>query len=177
MPLIYRCKSVSRDAQGIHLQCIGGVHYNALVVDNEEFWKENDTIERIPIEEREHILWSDETDLFLPQESREVVDEGDRVEENVDVSKEDESLYLDVLMASVVHESCIHTCPDQMRFKVKVGEKSYCGSWDTGAMICLVARCVVEELNREGLVIVSRQVKVKIVGIGEGIVKAGEEVR
>src|SRR5215470_7121162 len=57
------------------------------------------------------------------------------------------------------------------------GEKSYCGSWDTGAMICLVARWVVEELNREGLVIASRQVKVKIVGIGEGIVKAGEEVR
>src|SRR5215469_1782360 len=79
-------------------------------------------------------------------------------------------------MASVVHESCMHTCHNQMRFKVKVGEKSYCGSWDTGAMICLVARWVVEELNREGLVIASRQVKVKIVGIGEGIVKEGEEM-
>src|SRR5215469_4955165 len=52
MPLIYRCKTVSKDAQGIHLQCIGGVHYNALVADNEELWKENDTIKRVPIEER-----------------------------------------------------------------------------------------------------------------------------
>src|SRR5215469_3632636 len=110
------------------------------------------------------MMLSDGTDFTLLHESRGVVEEGDSVEENADVSGEDEPLYLDVLMASVVHESCMHTCPDQMRFKVKVGEKSYCGSWDTGAMICLVARWVVEELSREGLVIASRQVKVKIVG-------------
>ena len=146
-PIIYKDERVNESALGLHVQCLGGVHYNWVI--------EKKTYER----KYENV--------------NEKEDETDCEKETMDVSlREMEQIRM---AEPIVY--CSHGRNGNMEVKVGVKDMVYCGLIDTGAQVSLVNKNVIEELEREGVKFRKKQVKIRIHGIGKGELFAWEEVQ
>src|SRR5215469_2877268 len=152
LPLTYRGENVVRNAPRIALQCLGGVHYNPLVM-NEDF----------------------DCNVRIPNAEHKVVLDDDLEEENE--SSDETGMVPDATVMNVqMRERCTHVLPDWTRCMILIGERLYCTTWDSGSQLSLVIQPVVDELDRLGMIRSRRPLRASLVGLGEGIVKCGEEV-
>src|SRR5215469_487985 len=153
-PLTYRGKNVVVNSPQIALQCLGGVHYNSVVMS--EDYIRSGRIQNTEVKK-----------VRLPVDENEMIDTIEDIDGLPDMS---------VLKVQKV-EYCTHQTNELTTARVRIAGDYYCVTWDTGSQISLVTRRVVDKLDRLGLIREQRPIIARLTGIGEGIVKCGTEVR
>jgi len=131
----------------IHLQCIGGVHFNPLIELNSYCSPELDVVSVNTI------------GSTCKQIKKDAYDPYDTEDELVD------SLTEDLCNYKLVRKSCEHKSVALPEIVITFGDTHLCGIMDTGAEISLVSSSVVEQLKVEcGSIIVTDEYVCDIVG-------------